>query len=342
MSVFYHIDRVLSCYCLAWASFRSERLRGTEFEVTLKNLFKAASLKDICTVTKNDDLDDAGFGQFQRDHLCKTFTKFSYDKCILRFFEIDDEGELQICKSIYLGFGVDSGDINANYAPWMNSDELLRLTLNNPGRLLSDTDVYEGVHSEREIYVQYGSKYGIHHQYMVCFSFPENDESFLSIEYIGDVDNLVWDTISPEDLEYASFLFAMAWMVRYKRIGRRNFEKNISALSDMTLKKLQKLRRYINRKPGEQLIRQAESLGLKLRGYDDALYTMRDALNDHLVEASKAEKMFANQNLELLDSCLYLLKIMNDQTRPIACPAGTRLTPSFYVRKENQHLRGPV
>ena len=304
--------------------------------MTLKTLFSEASLQRVRLAVQDVEKNDVAFEEFQHDLLFEAFSPFTYDRCIVRIFELDEDGKIQIQRSTCFGFDADTHVDSSEYADHINSDPLLRLAFHNPGRLFCHSDVHQEDPLGYEKKLHFQDQYGIHKQYTVCYSLPENDDLLFSIEFMGGKNNQFWNAIAPDDLEYASFLFALAWLVRYKRIGRINFERNIASLSGMTSKKLQKLRRYINRKPGEDLKGQAKSLELKLTGYDSALYTIRDSFYQrfqefHSINEPQYDKS-TSKNLEILDSRLYLLKLMRDPTRPIIVPAGVRLTMEFFER----------
>ena len=304
--------------------------------MTLRTLFSEASLQRVRLAVQDVEKNDVAFEEFQQDLLSEAFSPFTYDRCIVRIFELDEDGKIQIQRSTCFGFDADTHVDSSEYADHINSDPLLRLAFHNPGRLFCHSDVHQEDPLGYEKKLHFQDQYGIHKKYTVCYTLPENDDLFFSIEFLFGKNNQFWDAIAPADLEYASFLFALAWLVRYKRIGRINFERNIASLSGMTLKKLQKLRRYVNRKPGEGLKGQAKSLGLKLTGYDSALYTIRDSFYERFQKCRSISEpqndKSTSKNLEILDSRLYLLKLMHDPTRPIIVPAGVRLTMEFFER----------
>ena len=303
--------------------------------MTIKRLLSTESIDEIRRSTLYTDLTDQAFAEFQIRHLERTFPGFSYSKSTVSLIETDGNGAMINIESVLSGFDAPDDEVLASYMQVVDQDDLAAIVYANPGRLFLDSDVFEGGIREYPLFKDHAKKFGVHKGYHVGFSLIAADEYFVSFGYMGGEHSPKWHGIDPVELEYASFVFALAWLYRKKRIGRQAFESNLLALEGLTLRRMEKLRRFINSTAEEDLTAQATSLGLKLKGYDNPLYEIRDAMLARFGEDVEGLKASGTLRLEAMWKYCYLLSMMKDQTRPIVVPDGLQLTPAYYARIKN-------
>lgn len=300
--------------------------------MSVRKMYSETSLNEIRNKTNDSLLSDLAFAEFQKNHLAEIFAPFHYDKCTVSLIETDGKSEAVAVESVVLGIEDPLDDVMASYMNAVEHDRLSELVYANAGRLFLHSDVFEGEFEQYPIFKEHCVKFDIYKVYSVGFNQIAADEFFIAFDYMGGKQNSKWHSIDPVDLEYASFPFALAWLRRRKRIGKTVFEQHMTSLAGLTRRKLEKLRRYVNRTSYEDLSQQADSIGLKLKGYDDPLYTIRDEMLTkfgHDVETMKKE---GSLKLEAMEQYCFLLNMMKDQSTPLNLPEGVEMTKSYRER----------
>ena len=302
--------------------------------MTIRKMYSEDSLNAVFRTASDRALSDEGFAEFQRRHLKQAFPAFDYDRSTTSLIETQHETQTVSVESILMNFEASLEEVMASYMGAVDHDFLAKIVYANPGRLFLHTDVLEGKLEQHPIFVLHCKKFDIYKDYAIGFNLIAADEYFIAFDYMGGKENTDWYSIDPVELEYASFPFALAWLFRRKWISRRIFEQHMIALAGLTRRRLDKLRRFINRKPGEDMGTQAESLGLRRTGYDDPLYEIRDEMLERFGEDVVALKAAGPLKLEAMEAYVSLLSLMKDQTLPVVAPEGLTLTPAFHGRQK--------
>ncbi len=297
-------------------------------------MFSEKSLKAIQSATYDTELEDVEFAKFQRDHLISIFRDFDYDKCTISLIETDGRTGTVDFETVLYGIDAPVQEVMDNYAKFVEEDNLSKIVYANPGRVFLHSDVYEGMFENYPIFKNHCAKYGIHKVCSVGFSLIPIDEYFIAFDYMAGEQTKKWPGINVREIEYASFPFALAWLARKKRVGQKQLEQHFSALSGMTLKKLEKVRRFINSTATEDLTDQAKSLKLKLAGYDSALYEIRDLIVSRFQEDFENVTSHKSLKLEVIKPYCFLLSMMKNQTLPIIVPENVQLTSTYKARLE--------
>ena len=297
-------------------------------------MYSAESLNALFETASDKSLTDEAFALFQKHHLESAFPGFHYDRSTTSLIETRHETETVEVDSILMGFDASPEEVMASYMGAVEYDLLSMIVYANPGRLFIHTDVLDGLLEQHPIFDHHCKKFGIYKDYAIGFTLVAADEYLIAFDYMGGKENSDWYDIDLLDLEYASFPFALAWLYRKKWIGRRVFQQHMIALAGMTRRRLDKLRRFINRKPGEDMSAQADSLGLKRAGYVDPLYKIRDQILERFEEDESALRTGGPLKLEALEAYVSLLGLMRDQTLPVVVPEGVSLTPAFHGRQK--------
>lgn len=231
-----------------------------------------------------------------------------------------------------LGFDASTSDVLASYMKVAPHDTVSQMVYANPGRAFLYTDLWDGPPEDHIFFREHCQKYGIHKAISIGFALRFADEYFVAFDFMAGPKNPNWYEIDPAVIEYAAFPFALAWLCRKKRIGKRALNTHLKALSGLTGGQLAKLRRYMNRRQNEDLSAQARALGLKLSGYDGPLYDVRDRILTKFGLDVEPLKSQGQLRLEAMEPYCELLKMMGDQTAPIAVPPNINLTQSFMQR----------
>ena len=301
--------------------------------MSLKKLFSQDNLEKLRTLFLDPSLDEESLGWRQREILEACFPGFSYDSFSVSLIEASDPNNMESIEGLLIGFPAPAEEVSASYALASHFDHLSMITYANLGRMFLSTDVFEDPMEQQEIFKAHCCKFNIYRDAAISFNLLASQEYYIAFDYIAQKGNEKWRSIDPTGLEYASFIFALGWLCRWRRIGKKAFEQHLKALSGMTFSRLTKLRRFINRSPGEELATQATSLGLKLKGYDDALYKLRDVILDRFGYDLHRPQGNGPIKLEAIEPYCFLLTIMNDATQPIVLPNGVKLTEEYGKRQ---------
>ena len=308
--------------------------------MSIRELYSKPVLDSIYSAAVEENNDDYTFAAFQKSLLERVFRGFSYDKFSSSLIEAvspeDNEGpkEMESVEGVLWGFEQPQEEVLNSYVAASDHDHLSRLTYHNPGRLFLHTDVFEGNFEDSPMCKEHCGKFDIYKDYSICFKLPACDDHYIAFDYIGGKKSMYWHDIKPDQLEYASFLFALAWLCRWNRIGKRTFQTHLIALEGVAGKRLEKLRRFTNRRLGEEDLRaQAESLNVGYKGYDGPLYDWRNTILERMGrDVAKLKQQEGGLPLEVMTPYIFLLGLMGDHTQPPNVPEGLSLTSAYYAR----------
>ena len=284
---------------------------------SIRQLYKAASLQDICdnaVAFVNTELGDKDFSEYQRQVFQQIFPGFQYEYCVTSTITTDVNMGPTSVSSVCLDLPetvLESYMMNAQY------DEMSPVVYLNPGRAISHTQFYaHGTYTDHPFFVNHCIPFNIHNVYSIGFLHPGHHSTFIAFDYLGDKNNQSWTHFDFTRLELASFPFVLAWLFRNGLIDQTELQKRYLALADMTESQLANLRKFIN-SPNESYAEQAKSLGIKEATLKESLYKTRDLVSPRFGETSSKAAAKSRALLRPLEARYAFLRMLGDQTLPI-------------------------
>lgn len=282
-----------------------------QFKHAIKKLLTPESLDEIChmaktiPVTREGDLE---FSAFQNRVFEDIFPDFTYEFCATSQTKLSEKGDL-------LGLSAVSWNLPdeclVSYMQHAHLDPLSPMVYANPGRALNYTQVCRAERiEEHPFFINHCLKFGIHQAMSVGFLSPGHESTFLSFDYMGDINNIGWVAFNHVKIELASFPFALAWLYRSGSFDALRLEKMFLLLSGLTESRLLNLRKYINA-PLQSFDQQAADLGITASTLKEDLAMIRDKT---IIKLNLKTDPNRNTPTRLLDQHFGFLSILGDHT----------------------------
>lgn len=284
---------------------------SSQYKNSIKRLLAPESLDEILRVAKTTPLTREGnvaFSEFQNRVFEDIFPDFTYEFCTTSQIKLSEKGDILDINSVAWNLPEES---LLSYMQNAHLDDLSPMVYANPGRALNYTHVRRAERIEdHPLFVNHCLKYGIHHVISVGFLNPGHESTFLSFDYMGDIDNRNWVSFDHIKIELASFPFALAWLYRSAIFDELRLKKMFSLLSGLTESRLLNLRKYIT-SPLQGFDQQAKDLGITASTLKEDLATIRDRT---IIRLGLKTDPNRNTPTRLLDQHYGFLSLLGDHT----------------------------
>lgn len=282
-----------------------------QYKHSIKRLLAPESLDEILRMAKATPVSEDGnvaFSTFQNQIFEDIFPDFTYEFCTSSQIKLSEKGEILDISSVAWKLPEES---LLSYMQNAHLDDLSPLVYANPGRALNYTHVCRAERVEdHPLFVNHCLKYGIHHVMSVGFLNPGHETTFLSFDYMGDINNENWVFFDHVKIELASFPFALAWLYRSGIFDELRLKKMFLLLSGLTENRLLNLRKYIN-SPLQSFDQQAADLGITASTLKEDLATIRDKT---IIKLDLKTDPNRNTPTRLLDQHYGFLSLLGDHT----------------------------
>lgn len=282
-----------------------------QFKHAIKKLLTSDSLDEIFRMAQSVPVTPEGnleFSAFQNRVFEDIFPDFTYEFCATSQIKLSEKGD--ILDIITVSWNLPD-ECLVSYMQNSHLDELSPMVYANPGRALNYTHVMRAERvEEHPFFVNHCFKFGIHHGISVGFLNPGHESTFLSFDYLGDVNNVDWVTFDHIKIELASFPFALAWLYRSGVFDELRLRKMFLLLSGLTESRLLNLRKYIN-SPLQSFDQQASDLGITASTLKEDLAGIRDQT---ILKLELKTDPNRNTPTRLLDQHYGFLSLLGDHT----------------------------
>lgn len=281
--------------------------------------------------------DLASFSAIQQSVMERHLTGFRYDRCITSVFESDSKGTPVSVDAYLHNFEQPDQEILDSYYAVADEDDVSKLIFLNPGWALSHEDVFLRPLEDEPVYKKHTKKFGVSKAFSIGFLPPYLDNLFLSFDYLGAEENMTWNCFDPQTLEWASFPFALIWLYLVKKIGTSVLRQHLTAMSDLRVSQLDKLRVYMQHH-GRPLTTQAKILSIQPQTYKEALAAIRDSVLPQFrddVEQNQRNK------LALMQPYFELLKMTRDKSQAFQYLDGRPMSDHFERRMGRKDTTSP-
>jgi len=282
-----------------------------QYKSSIKRLLAPESLDEILRVAKKTPVNSEGnlvFSDFQNRVFEDIFPDFTYEFCTTSQIKLSEKGE--ILDIITVAWNLPEESL-VSYMQNAHLDDLSPMVYANPGKALNYTHICRVERIEdHPLFVNHCLKYGIHHVMSVGFLNPGHESTFLSFDYMGDINNQDWVSFDHVKIELASFPFALAWLYRSGIFDELRLKKMFTLLSGLTESRLLNLRKYIN-SPLQSFDQQAADLGITASTLKEDLATIRDRT---ILKLQLKTDPNRNTPTRLLDQHYGFLSLLGDHT----------------------------
>jgi hypothetical protein len=282
-----------------------------QYKHSIKRLLAPGSLDEILRVAKTTPVTAEGnvsFSEFQNQVFEDIFPDFTYEFCTTSQIKLSEKGDILDIVSVAWNLPEES---LMSYMQHAHLDDLSPMVYANPGRALNYTHVRRAERVEdHPLFVNHCLKYGIHHVISVGFLNPGHESTFLSFDYMGDINNRDWVSFDHVKIELASFPFALAWLYRSGIFDELRLKKMFMLLSGLTESRLLNLRKYIN-SPLQSFDQQAADLGITASTLKEDLAMIRDRA---IIKLDLRTDPNRNTPTRLLDQHFGFLSLLGDHT----------------------------
>ena len=286
----------------------------------IQNLLKEDQLLDIRQMAIETPLSNIGnteFLSYQREIIQNAFLGFTYQFCITSTVVSDENMVPQEIECVLLDL---PEEIMVSYMNNLEYDELTPVSLLNPGRALSYTEACQDLDvSKHPFFVNHCSKFSIYRGITVGYNYPASRHTFITMDYLGDKDNIGWSKFDHTRLSIASFPFALAWLYRQGRMDIGELSRRFELLADFSEIKLQNLRKFINT-PFQSFAEQGEALGIKGNSLRADLNETHKQVRNRFKKYCRPEEMDSMTRMAGLKLHYDFLKMLGDHTQELVRP----------------------
>lgn len=285
----------------------------------LKAIYAPFTLREIALWAKTclrGPTGDLEFSKIQKKIIESAFPGFSFDFLTTSTIICDDEmmpiATNVLCLDIATALADGYGDV-------AHLDDMSPASYLNTGRTIYSGNVrsYEEW-QEHPFYTMHCKQFDIARSMTLSFQNPERRRTYLAFEYLGSSDNHSWGAITHQQLELATFPFALAWFYRKDFMDDAALDRRFCALEGMTDAQLIHVRKFING-VDLSLKHQAEELGISSNWLKESLYSVRNNLAGKFNWDLRSSKS-SQSSLRPLERELRMFEMLGDPQDQIILP----------------------
>ena len=257
---------------------------------------------------------DIAFSEFQRETLKHRFKGLSFDCLTTSLVRCD--ADLLPEEADVLCLDIDER-LAEGYGEVAHFDDVSPLSYLNSGRLINAAELrpYKEWLSH-PFYLQHCKFFGIANSMTISFQHPELHASFLAFEYLSREGPGETQHVNHQELELASFPFAMAWFFRKGLMDDKALERRFQAMQGLTEAQLVHLRKYV-KCPTQSFKHQAADLGISETWLKESLYNVRDLVSCRLDWPLSPGSKSTPSTLRMLDKEFRFMEMLGDAHRPL-------------------------
>ena len=278
----------------------------------IRDIYSASMLAEIAKWAKALEWSESGdreYSDLQRKIIQSHFPGFFFDFLTTSII-ICDENYMPVDANVVC-LNISNALVDG-YSTVAEFDEISPLSYMNTGRAVSSENLRSmDEWKTQPIFELHCRFFDIAKMLTISFRSREHARKYLAFEYIASSDQISWKHFDHNQLELATFPFALAWYYRKGMMDDAMLEQRFLALSGLTETQLSHIRKHVN-SPGLSLLEQSEALEISEAWLKENLYETRDLLAPRLKWEIPKKK--TQSSLRYLQREFHFMDMLGDPT----------------------------